>query len=718
MNALNSYAVWGGLAAVGVAVPIIIHLLYRKHRKQTNWAAMELLRRALVMRSGQVKMEDYLILALRCLALLLIAFALLRPTISSEKAKWLGEKRVGMVVAMDASFSMNHGEHSRYEKALARTREILANAKTGHPVSLMLMSSQPDVLLRGSSYDEAKVDKALEGRQQATHYRLDLLRNLEKLHTLVDELDAASREVYLITDAQQLDWASLSGKASEALKDLTRKASVFVVPVATEGEENLSITQLRYVSGSLQKSGVARFNAQVKNEGQRKRDGGNVEFYVQDELISRRAVGPLEAGQEKAVSFFASFDSPGDIRLKAQLAGDALDDDNDRFAVVNVRPELRVLCVDDGAGDEENDRGGAYYATHALRLMSREDSDGPLQVNRIVSADLSLESLANFDVIILANVADVAPEMVVRLKRFAKNGGGLIFFLGDRVDPELYNKRFGTDEDGLLPAQLVTTTSAKEGKSWSLGNLKSDHSLAAVAKRLPAGLLDTARFYTVMQTVPSPGSETVLKVAEPDLPLVVARGSVLLVTSSADRSWNELAVHPLYVMMMQQAITTLTSPTDKEATVGEPAQLVVPGVEVGDQLKLEDPQGKQTSIKVTQVGHRPACAIETQSMGVYATQAEGEVPAVALAVNVDATESNVRVMDGGALAGWFELAGVTAFGFVVLAIVSAAIGYLMASLIWRLMVARKRTKRLRDMAQRVDPLNGEAVGSEPTQGEA
>jgi uncharacterized protein (DUF2062 family) len=74
--------------------------------------------------------------------------------------------------------------------------------------------------------------------------------------------------------------------------------------------------------------------------------------------------------------------------------------------------------------------------------------------------------------------------------------------------------------------------------------------------------------------------------------------------------------------------------------------------------------------------------------------------------------------DGGALAGWFELAGVTAFGFVVLAIVSAAIGYLMASLIWRLMVARKRTKRLRDMAQRGDPLKGEAVGSEPTQGEA
>lgn len=46
--------------------------------------------------------------------------------------------------------------------------------------------------------------------------------------------------------------------------------------------------------------------------------------------------------------------------------------------------------------------------------------------------------------------------------------------------------------------------------------------------------------------------------------------------------------------------------------------------------------------------------------------------------------------------GWFQLlegVGVTAFGFVVLSIVSAAIGYLLASLLWRILVARKWTRR-------------------------
>ncbi|MGI8942910.1 MAG: DUF2062 domain-containing protein [Qipengyuania sp.] len=52
----------------------------------------------------------------------------------------------------------------------------------------------------------------------------------------------------------------------------------------------------------------------------------------------------------------------------------------------------------------------------------------------------------------------------------------------------------------------------------------------------------------------------------------------------------------------------------------------------------------------------------------------------------------------------FEGAGVTVmvtiFGFIVLAIVGAAIGYLLSSLVWRLVVARRRARRLYEMRQR------------------
>ena len=44
--------------------------------------------------------------------------------------------------------------------------------------------------------------------------------------------------------------------------------------------------------------------------------------------------------------------------------------------------------------------------------------------------------------------------------------------------------------------------------------------------------------------------------------------------------------------------------------------------------------------------------------------------------------------------GWFlETAGVTAFGFIVLSVLSAGIGYVLAGLCWRFVVARKWEKR-------------------------
>ncbi len=50
----------------------------------------------------------------------------------------------------------------------------------------------------------------------------------------------------------------------------------------------------------------------------------------------------------------------------------------------------------------------------------------------------------------------------------------------------------------------------------------------------------------------------------------------------------------------------------------------------------------------------------------------------------------------------FEVAGVTTFGLVVLAIVSAAVGYVVSGFVWRQMVSRRRKKRLRRMTVRLD----------------
>ena len=58
--------------------------------------------------------------------------------------------------------------------------------------------------------------------------------------------------------------------------------------------------------------------------------------------------------------------------------------------------------------------------------------------------------------------------------------------------------------------------------------------------------------------------------------------------------------------------------------------------------------------------------------------------------------------DGGMLSQWLEVGGITAFGFVVLSVVTAALGYVVASFVWAPLVMRRRRKRLARMVRDMD----------------
>lgn len=78
-----------------------------------------------------------------------------------------------------------------------------------------------------------------------------------------------------------------------------------------------------------------------------------------------------------------------------------------------------------------------------------------------------------------------------------------------------------------------------------------------------------------------------------------------------------------------------------------------------------------------------------------------------VAIGVGAAEK--LAADGGWLAMGMELAGITAFGFLVLAVVSASLGYVLSGWTWRWIVHRKRLVRLRKMEARLDGRLGRAV---------
>ncbi|MEL7320241.1 MAG: DUF2062 domain-containing protein, partial [Pseudomonadota bacterium] len=56
----------------------------------------------------------------------------------------------------------------------------------------------------------------------------------------------------------------------------------------------------------------------------------------------------------------------------------------------------------------------------------------------------------------------------------------------------------------------------------------------------------------------------------------------------------------------------------------------------------------------------------------------------------------------------FQAAGITVFGFVVLAVVGSSLGWIISGVVWRYVVARRRARRLRAMEKRLDARLGSA----------
>src|SRR3954469_14271203 len=108
------FAVAGTLLA---SIPIIIHLLNRRRFKTVPWAAMEYLLQAMRKNRRKLKFEQWLLLAMRCLLLMLMGVALARPVgCDSTTIASLGGQRTALhVFVIDNSYSMAYEPGGRAE---------------------------------------------------------------------------------------------------------------------------------------------------------------------------------------------------------------------------------------------------------------------------------------------------------------------------------------------------------------------------------------------------------------------------------------------------------------------------------------------------------------------------------------------------------------------------------------------------------------------------
>lgn len=612
------------LGAGAVASPILIHLLSKRRLRRVRWAAMDFLLAAYRKNRRRIRLEQLILLMLRCLAVLLVAFMIMRPFLRSGALGALSGLggRTERIVVIDDSYSTRYvsprgiaggqAVFSRLQQAASQLTDRIAEDSPADSLTLILTSRPRQPLVSVPSLSQENVREVTE--------QIDALTPTEGVARMPDSLSAvaaliggtptqANHAVYLLSDFQRSDWpatgntpptsqASPERGTSASTAEQSRSVPYVLIDGAVDAPPmNVALTDVGSVQSKIVAGVPARFEVSVSNYSDRALD--RVEFSLR---TSRHTLPPvliptLPAGQTVREPVEVVFGQEGSDYLEARLVGglkaaDGVALDNIRIRAVEVVPAVSVLIVN-GEPNTDHLRDETHLLQTALHPAGRAASGNEPTV--IEEHDLEVADLSAHDVIILANVSRITAGAQQRLEQFVQAGGGLVVFAGDQIDPDFYNERLYNGGHGLLPAAVNDVVTAPAGgEPFAFASWQSGHPILRDFVDPLAGVLRQVRVYAFLatrkenaaSTRPTGNSQgepldrgaTVLaQFSDADRSLAIVerpfgQGRCLLVTTSVDQEWTDWPASFSYLPLMLKLVQYAARQTASEsnAVVGAP----------------------------------------------------------------------------------------------------------------------------------------------------
>ena len=224
----------------------------------------------------------------------------------------------------------------------------------------------------------------------------------------------------------------------------------------------------------------------------------------------------------------------------------------------------------------------------------------------------------------------------------------------------------GEGASPLLPAVIgpVIDTSDAVGAGKPLDPNLPDHTVCLPLRSLAEDLLSETRFLKCLQVKPTPASFPVLQVAGSGSPILLeqalGRGQVFMFTTSAETTWNNMALTPVFPMLMQQIVTYLAGREfERPRTVGDSLSLSFVEQPDASDAVFDTPSGKSITVPVREYRKQYLAMLEKAGeAGFYTARVSVQSPGLPVAVNVDTRESDVACLPDSELKTSLEDTGV------------------------------------------------------------
>ncbi len=423
-----AFLVNGGLLALGgalAAVPIIIHLLNRRRVRRIQWAAMDWLLAAIKRNQRRLRLENWLILALRCAAIILLGLALARPVFtSSALAGLFGQKRTVYLV-LDTSLSTDAKTDARsvFERIKQEAELVLGSLGSDDTVTL-IATNDPDE--EGDTGVSAAVIQPRTVGGDGLIRAKESVATLRVRHAPADFADAlrlvqeqmqpedVNRQLVIVSDLQARDWLEPEGGATPETSgdvegsDIERVVTLLtairrqgtqvqIIDVGGANRRNLAVTSVvnrtrhgAFVGRPLQlEIGIANF-------GEQPVEGAIVKTWVDGEPEASVPCPPL-AGADRGVRVPRpgretlridlsrnTFKEPGSHEIRVEIGppsndpgADSLGLDSERYFSITVRRKIEVLVWARNSKDVESADNVTFRVTAEQYLQGVYEGDQP-----------------------------------------------------------------------------------------------------------------------------------------------------------------------------------------------------------------------------------------------------------------------------------------------------------------------------------------------------
>ncbi len=669
----TNLAMLGWLAAA--AAPLLIHLWSRHRFRETPWAAMQFLLAAMRKNARRMQLQQWLLLALRTLLIALVVLAVAEPY--GERLVAGGASApVHKVLVIDGSLSMAYRDNgaSNFERAKKLAVDLVHNSRAGDTFTVILMATPARVVVGRPTMGDSALTVQIDSLQQS-HTPAELPATIAIIQQVLNDYSTSHiprqrHEVYFFTDLQRTTWlfkppqrasssapdaADSQQSPQSAVAAIAEQAGLFIVDVGRVDAANSAVTRLATTEPAITVNREVPWDVTLRQFGAKPRAGCRVELLVDEVAVAERTVD-IPAGGEATVHFAHRFTSPGPHTLAVRPPVISWSQITRIGSSVPVRDEIRVLCV-------EGRDGAAKYVADALNPSSSTPS--AIRPTIVAEGDVAELSLTDFDCIFLCNVAQLTASEAQRLARYAADGGGVVFFLGDRIIPESYNQLVagleataGKSGLSLLPARIGQLVNEPH---FGLDPLEYRHPIVAPFRgNERAGLLTTpvARYYRLELPEQLRNVEVAATIGRGD-PFIVAAalgkgrtvmiatdGSLSSVDAATREPWTIWPTWPSFLPIVRELLAYAVSGTqqDWQQAVGTP--IATSSVPVGAALNILRPDGRTAPVALHTVdGELQWFYPDTELAGVYSLPGQPPVASRQFARNVDIRESDLTRID-------------------------------------------------------------------------